>query len=84
MGKFINSLCLKLGAEIGTNAQDRVRANEILRGLNEREFLKLLREESTLIVLMVRVANQERNELKKQQFEEREPHDPGRIFEWVN
>jgi hypothetical protein len=65
LGKFLSSLCLKLDAEIGTNAGDRERANELLAGIDGRDLLRLLREESTLVVLMVRVANQERQEAAK-------------------
>ena len=60
LGKLLNSLCLKLGATIGTNAADREQANGILAAVGERALLKVLREETTLIVLLVRVANQER------------------------
>jgi len=62
LGKFVNSLCLSLSATVGTNAADREIADRILNGGNDRALLKLLREETTLLVLMVRVANQERRE----------------------
>lgn len=60
LGKFINSLCLKMNADIGKNANDRSLADKILAELPARETLKLLREETTLLVLMVHVANQEK------------------------
>jgi len=53
---------LKLDAQIGTRAEHRARADELLRQLPERQSLKLLREETTLLVLIVRVAQQERRE----------------------
>ena len=62
LGKFVNSLCQKLGASIGRNAEDREAAQIILNSGNDRALLKLLRDETTLLVLLVRVANQERRE----------------------
>lgn len=62
LGKFLSSLCLKLNANIGRNGDDRVRADAILQEAGAKATLKLLREETTLLVLMVRVANQERRE----------------------
>lgn len=60
LGKFINSLCLKLDAQI--QARDTACAEEILNSNNDKALLKLYRDETTLIVLMVRVRNQERRE----------------------
>lgn len=51
-----------MSADIGRNAADRVATDKILNELPARETLKLLREETTLLVLMVRVANQEKRE----------------------
>jgi hypothetical protein len=62
LGKFLNSFCLKLSANIGRNSEDRARADAILQELDAKAMLKLLREETTLLVLMVCVANQERRE----------------------
>jgi hypothetical protein len=39
-----------------------VLADEILNAGHDRELLKLMRDETTLVVLMVRIANQERQE----------------------
>lgn len=60
LGKFVNSLCSKLQVQIG--AEDSAEAESILNSGTDRALLKLLREETTLLVLMVRVANQERRE----------------------
>ena len=49
-------------ATIGANKDERERAEFLLNHLDDRQTLKLLREETTLLVLMVRVANQERRE----------------------
>lgn len=62
LGKFLNVLCLKLNANIGHTNEDRVRAEVILHEADARDLLKRFREETTLLVLMVRVANQERRE----------------------
>lgn len=51
-----------MSADIGKNAAERALADKLLKELPERETLRLLREETTLLVLMVRVANQERRD----------------------
>lgn len=61
LGKFINSLCLNLNVEI-RGADDVELVNDALREGNDRTMLKLMREETTLLVLMVRLRNQERRE----------------------
>jgi hypothetical protein len=60
LAKFINSICSHLGAEIGRTDTERGVANEILHSSNDRAMLKMLREETTLLVLMVRVDNEEK------------------------
>lgn len=60
LGKFINNLCLALGVEIA--GRDVETINGLLRDTNDRALLKLLRDETTLLVLMVRVENQARRE----------------------
>ena len=72
LGKFVNSICLKLNAQIGINKTDREHAEFLLNNLNDRQALKLLREETTLIVLMVRIANQDRNDAWKKRVAEEE------------
>lgn len=71
LGRFINSLCSKLDAQIGQNADERELAEKILNSGNDKSLLKLFRDETTLIVLMVRVRNQEKREAwEKQRTEE--------------
>lgn len=70
LGKFVNSACLKLNA--GIQAKDTQRAEEILNSGNDKALLKLFREETTLIVLMVRVRNQERQDEWKEKQAEKE------------
>lgn len=60
LGKFVNSLCGRLSAEIGRSADERAQAEKILNSGQDSALLKLLREETVLVVLMVRVANADR------------------------
>jgi hypothetical protein len=69
LAKFTNSLCSKLNATVGTTPADREDASAILNSGNDKALLKLLREETTLIVLMVRVVNQERHDEWKEEQE---------------
>ena len=63
LAKFINSLCSRLQVDLGRTEAERAVAQEILKGADDRAMLKMLREETTLLVLMVRVDNEEkRNE----------------------
>ena len=84
LGKFVNLLCSKLSAQIGRNSEDRTRADELLQKADARTMLKLLREETTLLVLMVRVANQERREAWEREhpelMEEEEGNDEDALF----
>lgn len=61
-----------MNASIGRDADEREAANKLLNELDDRAALKLLREETTLLILMVRIANQDRKEIwerKKQESE---------------
>ncbi len=58
LARFANSICLKLNAAVGKTPEEREAIERILNGGNDREILRCLREETTLVVLMVRVANQ--------------------------
>ena len=60
LGKFVNSLCSKLGATVGRNGEERQPGH----GCPEtaRRSASLMREETTLLVLMVRTRNQERRD----------------------
>jgi hypothetical protein len=57
LAKFINSICLRMGVNLGRSDGERTVAEDILRTANDRSTLKMLREETTLLVLMVRVDN---------------------------
>lgn len=62
LAKFVNTLCFHLRADIGKNEKERAVAEDILRTADERQMLKMLREETTLLVLMVRVDNEEKRD----------------------
>ncbi|MFH1741492.1 MAG: hypothetical protein ABIH23_21000 [bacterium] len=62
LAKFINTLCLKLNADVGRNAGDCAEVELIVNSGKDREILKILRDETTLICLMVRVDNQEKRD----------------------
>jgi hypothetical protein len=59
-----------MGATIGRKAEERTLADAILNSGNDRALLKLMRDETTLLVLMVRVANQERREAWEAEMED--------------
>jgi len=71
LGKFVNLLCLNLGVEFH-GGDDIETANDALREGADRTMLKLMREETTLLVLMVRLRNQERREQWETEQAERE------------
>lgn len=62
LGKFVSSLCSKLGATVGRNEEERRQAMAVLETAEAGPLLKLMREETTLLVLMVRIRNQERRD----------------------
>lgn len=68
--KFINTICLRLRADIGHTSSGRALAEVILRDADEAAMLKMLREETTLLVLMVRVGNEEKRSAWTQEHEE--------------
>ena len=77
LGKFVNSLCLKLGATVGRNEAERREAFAVLDTAEAGPLLKLMREETTLLVLMVRVQNQERRE----EWDARQAEEDAPLFE---
>jgi len=61
LGKFITSLCQNLGVDIKAGEHVEL-VNDALREGQDKALLKLMRDETTLLVLMVRLKNQERRE----------------------
>jgi len=53
---------LKLNADVGRTPEDRAEVELIANSGKDREILKILRDETTLLVLMVRVDNQEKRD----------------------
>lgn len=73
LGKFVNSLCLKMnGAMLGKTNEERQKAIEILNGHRDSALLKLMREQTMLIVLMVRQRNDQRREAYEDRIQELE------------
>lgn len=60
LAKFINSICSRLQVNLGANEKERKLAEQILLQADDRKMLKMFREETTLLVLMVRVENDTR------------------------
>lgn len=52
-----------------------------MRDQTDREVLKMLREETTLLVLMVRVRNEDRKEKWEKKLKEERIVDSGPLFE---
>jgi len=57
---FVNSLCSRFAASFHDKEAQAV--GEVLSGADDRAMLKLLREQTVLLVVAVRLANQERQE----------------------
>ena len=72
LGKFVSRLCGRLNATIGVKDEERSLAEAILQTKHDREMLKLMREQTTLLVLMVRVQNQEIREEWREKMKERD------------
>lgn len=60
LGRFVNSLCSRFSATIPGKWIERCYA--FIYSGNQDEVLKLLREETVLFVMKVRLLNQERKE----------------------
>lgn len=60
LAKFVNTLCSRLRVDLGRTEAERGVAETILKTADDRATLKMLREETTLLVLMVRVENEEK------------------------
>ena len=58
LGKFINRLSLKLNAPIKNEFTAEVEG--IINSGDDKTLLKIIREETTLVVMMVRLKNEER------------------------
>jgi hypothetical protein len=70
LAKFISSICSRLQVSLGRTENERAVVEDILRTADDQQMLKLLREETTLLVLMVHVDNEEkRNEWIERQRE---------------
>jgi len=69
MSKFLSCLCSKFEIHI-----DNEGLNDVLAAMtpaDERKLLRQLREEATVLVLMVRLENEKRKDERKVKMEER-------------
>ncbi len=64
LSRFYNSLCFKL--QIGMDGKSAPDVVDVLNCGDDRRILKQLREESSTLVLMVRIENEKRKEEWKQ------------------
>jgi len=63
LASFISRLCGRFQASIGRTDAERAAAEAILRSADDKEMLKLIREQTIYLVLLVRIDNQaERDE----------------------
>ncbi len=58
LSKFLNDICAKLGIEI--KKDDVARVSKMLESRSDKEILRTLRDETTTLVLLVRVENEEK------------------------
>jgi hypothetical protein len=70
LGRFINTVCLKFDVQI--QVKDVGQLENILNSGQDKSLLKILRDETTLIVLMVRVRSQKQREAYVTVFEKKE------------
>ena len=74
---------MRFQADIGKKNSERERAGEILNSGNDRGLLKLMRDETTLIVLMVRLRNEQRHdewEARQDELDEEETEMDSPLF----
>ena len=69
LAKFVNSLSLKFQATIGVTPEEREQAERILNSGQDRALLKIMREQTTILVLMLRVENQARRKEWEEEWE---------------
>lgn len=71
LGTYVNSLCSKLGVQSIGLSDDLDILDSILNCGQDREILRVMREETALVVVKVRLLNEERRaEWELQQMEE--------------
>lgn len=62
LAKFVTNLCQKLNARPGVTDEERIIVQEILNSGQDKEILNTIRNETAVIVLMVRIKNTEMRE----------------------
>jgi len=69
-----------LAATPGKRADERERVDEILKEAKDHELLRLMRDETTVLVLMVRIRNEARRDEWEARMAEQEAQDVGPLF----
>lgn len=68
---FVTRLCQRLGASLGRTPEERAVVESILKHGEDKTVLRIIREETAYLVLLVRIDNQEkRDEWKAKTAEE--------------
>jgi hypothetical protein len=78
LSRFYNSICSRLAVNIRTEYLEQV--NKILMSGNDRDLLKMMRDEATTVVLMVRLEN----EARKAEWQERQADDEAAATQWFS
>jgi len=58
-----------MGISVGRNEAERGAFEAIIQSIDERKALKMLREETEILVLMVRIDNEEQREQARKEME---------------
>lgn len=69
LSKFLSIIKQRLNIEVKSADTEKITA--IINSGEDKAVLNALRGDTALLVLMVRVANEEKNEIKKQAFEKK-------------
>jgi hypothetical protein len=69
IARFVNSICSRMGISVGRNEAERGAFEAIIQSIDERKALKMLREETEILVLMVRIDNEEQREQARKEME---------------
>lgn len=71
LSTFLSKITIRLAIEI--HKDDTESVSRVIQSGEDKAILKMLRDETTLLVLLVRVANEERKEKVKQRMPARTP-----------
>lgn len=77
LSRFVNNIAVKMAIEVGKSQADREAIENVLNMGQDRAILKTLRDETSVVVLMVRLANQERRRAYERKVREEAGDDEG-------